>query len=51
MRNVDDEATWPETRVARGELATEIADIKAQPGPDVVVWGGSRLAGALAARM
>ena len=45
----DAEATWPETRVARGDLATEIAAIKAEPGPEVIVWGGSRLAGALAA--
>ena len=37
------------TRVARGDLATEISTIKAEPGPDVIVWGGSRLAGALAA--
>jgi dihydrofolate reductase len=43
------EATWPETRVARGDLRTEIAGIKAEPGPDVIVWGGGRLAGALAA--
>jgi dihydrofolate reductase len=45
----DDEATWPETRVARGDLATEIAGIKAEPGPDVILWGGGSLAGALAA--
>jgi dihydrofolate reductase len=45
----DGEAIWPVTRVARGDLATEIATIKAEPGPDVVVWGGARLAGALAA--
>jgi len=45
----DAEATWPVTRVARGELATEIATIKAEPGPDVIVWGGAQLAGALAA--
>jgi dihydrofolate reductase len=37
------------TRVARGDLSTEISTIKAEPGPDVIVWGGSRLAGALAA--
>jgi dihydrofolate reductase len=43
------EATWPVTRIARGDLATEIAAIKAEPGPDAIVWGGSRLAGALAA--
>ena len=45
----DAEAIWPVTRVARGDLATEIAAIKAEPGPDVVVWGGGRFAGALAA--
>jgi dihydrofolate reductase len=45
----DAEATWPDTRVARGDLAAEIATIKAEPGPDVIVWGGGRLAGALAA--
>ena len=45
----DAEASWPVTRVARGELAAEIATIKAEPGPDVIVWGGGRLAGALAA--
>ena len=45
----DAEASWPDTRVARGELAAEIAAIKAEPGPDVIVWGGGRLAGALAA--
>ncbi len=27
----DAEATWPETRVARGDLTTEIAAIKAEP--------------------
>jgi dihydrofolate reductase len=45
----DAEASWPVTRVARGDLATEIAAIKAEPGPDVIVWGGAGLAGALAA--
>ncbi len=45
----DDQATWPVTRVARGELADEIAAIKAEAGPDVILWGGARLAGALAA--
>ena len=45
----DAEANWPVTRVARGDLTTEIATINAQPGPDVIVWGGGRLAGALAA--
>ncbi len=43
------EATRPDTRAARGDLATEIAAVKAEPGPDVIVWGGGRFAGALAA--
>jgi dihydrofolate reductase len=45
----DGQSAWPVTRVARGDLATEIATIKAEPGPDVVAWGGGRFAGALAA--
>jgi dihydrofolate reductase len=45
----DAEATWPVTTIARGDLATEIAAIKAEPGPDAIVWGGARFAGALAA--
>ena len=45
----DDDATWPVTQVARGDLAAEIAAIKAEPGADVIVWGGAGLAAALAA--
>lgn len=45
----DAEATWPVTQVARGDLAAEIAAIKAGTGPDVIAWGGGRFAGALAA--
>jgi dihydrofolate reductase len=45
----DAEASWPVTTIARGDLPTEIAAIKAKPGPDAIVWGGGRLAGALAA--
>ena len=45
----DAQASWPVTRVARGDLAAEIAALNAEPGPDVIVWGGARLAGALAA--
>jgi dihydrofolate reductase len=44
------EATWPHTRIARGDLATEIAAIKAQPGPDVIAHGGASFAAALAGR-
>src|SRR2546430_8267050 len=45
----DAEASWPETRVARGELTTEIAAIKAEPGKAVPSWGCAGLAGAIAA--
>jgi dihydrofolate reductase len=45
----DSEATWPTTRVARGDLATEIAAIKKEPGPDVIAWGGATFAAALVA--
>jgi dihydrofolate reductase len=45
----DADAAWPTSRVARGELTTEIAAIKAEPGPDVIAWGGAAFAGALAA--
>jgi len=45
----DQDATWPDSRVARGDLSTEIAVLKAEVDPDLVVWGGGRFAGALAA--
>ena len=45
----DAEAGWPDTKVARGDLATEIAAIKDQSESDVIVWGGASFAGALAA--
>src|SRR6266496_2632691 len=41
------EATWPTTRIARGELAAEIAATKEEPGPDVIAWGGATFAAAL----
>src|SRR5260370_35807790 len=43
----DAEATWPVTRDARGDLATEIAAIKAEPGPAGSAGGAGRYAGAL----
>jgi dihydrofolate reductase len=45
----DTAATWPTTRVARGDLEGEIAAIKEKPGPDVIAWGGAMFAGALVA--
>ncbi|MEP7180315.1 MAG: dihydrofolate reductase family protein [Pseudonocardiales bacterium] len=44
----DDDADWPTTRVARGDLAAEITAIKNEPGPDVIAWGGASFAAALA---
>lgn len=43
------EGSWPTTRIARGELAEEIAAIKDEPGPDVMAHGGASFAAALAA--
>lgn len=42
------EASWPATRIAGGDLAAEIAAIKEEPGPDVMVHGGASFAAALA---
>jgi dihydrofolate reductase len=44
------QATWPTTRIARGDLDTEIAALKAESGPDVLVHGGASFAAALAAK-
>jgi len=44
------QASWPTTRIARGDLAAEIAALKEEPGPDVIAWGGASFAAALAAR-
>jgi dihydrofolate reductase len=44
------EASWPTTRIAGGDLAAEIAAIKEEPGPDVMVHGGASFAAALAAQ-
>ena len=44
------EASWPSTRIARGDLGAEIAALKGEPGPDVVAHGGASFAAALAAQ-
>ncbi len=44
------EASWASTRIARGDLAAEIAALKEEPGPDVMVHGGVSFAAALAAQ-
>jgi dihydrofolate reductase len=44
------QGSWPTTRIASGDLAAEIAAIKDEPGPDVMVHGGASFAAALAAQ-
>jgi dihydrofolate reductase len=40
-------ADWPETRIARGETAREVARLKAGPGGEIVAHGGARFAQSL----
>jgi dihydrofolate reductase len=40
-------AEWPESRIARGDLATEIANLKREPGKDLIAWGGAAFAQSL----
>lgn len=42
------DAPWPESTIAAGSLAEEIATLKAQPGGEIIVWGGAGFAQALA---
>jgi dihydrofolate reductase len=44
----DAEASWGPTTVLRGEVAAEVAALKAQPGGDLLVEGSSQLVQALA---
>ncbi len=34
-------ADWPETRIARGDLAEEIGRLKREPGNDLIAYGGA----------
>jgi dihydrofolate reductase len=38
LQSADD---WPETRIARGDTAEEIRELKAEPGKDLVAAGGT----------
>jgi dihydrofolate reductase len=40
-------ADWPQSTIARGELADEIMALKHQPGKDLIAWGGAALAQSL----
>lgn len=41
-------ADWPESRIASGDTAEEIARLKAEPGGDIVAHGGVRFVQSLA---
>ena len=41
------EATWPESTIASGDLADEIAALRNKPGGEIIAWGGARFAQAL----
>jgi dihydrofolate reductase len=40
-------AGWPESRIARGDLADEVADLKREDGKDMLAWGGAAFAQSL----
>jgi len=40
-------ADWPESRIASGDLAAEIAALKREPGKDMIAWGGAAFAQSL----
>lgn len=41
-------ADWPESRIASGDTAAEVARLKAEPGGDIVAHGGVRFVQSLA---
>jgi dihydrofolate reductase len=40
-------ADWADSRIARGDLAEEIATLKSEPGKDLLAWGGAAFAQSL----
>jgi dihydrofolate reductase len=40
-------AEWADSRIARGDLADEIAELKREPGKDMTAWGGATFAQSL----
>jgi len=42
-----DSANWNNSRVARGDLAEEIAKLRQEPGGDIIAWGGASFVQAL----
>lgn len=43
-----EKAEWPESSIARGDLADEIAVLRRQPGGEIIAWGGAAFAQSLA---
>jgi dihydrofolate reductase len=41
------DAPWPTSRIARGDLVDEIDALKREPGGDIVAWGGAAFAHSL----
>lgn len=41
------QATWPDSSIASGDLADEIATLRSQPGGDIIAWGGAGFAQSL----
>jgi dihydrofolate reductase len=40
-------ADWPQSTIARGDLAEEVTALKRQPGKDMIAWGGAAFAQSL----
>jgi dihydrofolate reductase len=38
------QADWPESRIARGDIGEEIRRLKREPGKDLIAYGGARFA-------
>jgi dihydrofolate reductase len=40
-------APWPQSSIARGDLADEIAGLRRRPGGEIIAWGGASFAQSL----
>lgn len=41
------DATWPQSRIASGDLQEELTSLRSEPGDEIIAWGGVRFAQAL----
>ena len=46
-QSLSDEPSWNNTRISRAALADEIPALKREPGEDIIVFGGGRIANSL----